>query len=50
MVYYFKKRNVLTYHISWVKLHSVPLSNSACIQLLKRFSQKKNSIDDEKKK
>ena len=41
MSYYFKKQNVLTYHISWVILHSVPLSNWACIQLLKIFSQKK---------
>ena len=53
MSYYFRKQSVLTHHISWVKLHSVPLSNWACIQLLKRFSQKKKkkkySIDDEKK-
>ena len=41
IAYRFKKQSVLTQHMSWVKLHRVPLSNWACIQLLKRFSPQK---------
>ena len=42
MAYCFRKQSVLTYHISWVKQHSVPLSNWVCIQLLKKKKKKLN--------
>ena len=42
VAYCFRKQSVFTYHISWVKHHSVPLSNWACINYSKDFLKKKN--------